>query len=234
MNGANIMNFTLRRIPPVIDDTLTAAGITTADVDYFILHQSNRFIMRHLAKKCSVDPEKLPLTLEDYGNTGGPSVPLTITQGKLTRRPDRALTLLLVAYGVGLSWAIRPGSIATGHSIESCGPRIPASATRRRTATSPFIYRSEFSTNSTQPMTNEQEALRWIAGIFEESPAARSRRKPSREDIPLGIRWACLLLMAAMDEEFDIVMSDDDIKSMQKVDDILAVLRKHGKLEGSP
>ncbi len=104
MNGANIMNFTLRRVPPVIDDTLTAAGITTADVDYFILHQSNRFIMRHLAKKCSVDPGKMPLTLEDYGNTGGPSVPLTITQGKLTRPADRALTLLLVAYGVGLSW----------------------------------------------------------------------------------------------------------------------------------
>jgi 3-oxoacyl-[acyl-carrier-protein] synthase-3 len=79
--------------------------MTAAEVDYFILHQSNRFIMRHLATKCSVDPAKMPMTLENYGNTGGPSVPLTITQGKLDRPPDRALTLLMLAYGVGLSWA---------------------------------------------------------------------------------------------------------------------------------
>jgi 3-oxoacyl-[acyl-carrier-protein] synthase III len=104
MNGANIMNFTLRRVPPLIADTLAAAGMTAAEIDYFILHQSNRFIMRHLAKKCSVEPAKMPMTLEDYGNTGGPSVPLTITQGKLDRPAGRALKLLMLGYGVGLSW----------------------------------------------------------------------------------------------------------------------------------
>ena len=105
MNGANIMNFTLRRVPPLIADTLAAAGMTAAEVDYFILHQSNRFIMRHLAKKCSIDSGKIPLTLEDYGNTGGPSVPLTVTRGRLDRPADRALNLLMLGYGVGLSWA---------------------------------------------------------------------------------------------------------------------------------
>ncbi len=104
MNGANIMNFTLRRVPPLISSTLDAAGMAANDIDYFILHQSNQFIMRHLAKKCAVDPAKMPMTLENHGNTGGPSVPLTITQGKLARPTDRALTLLMLAYGVGLSW----------------------------------------------------------------------------------------------------------------------------------
>lgn len=105
MNGANVMNFTLRRLPPLISDTLTAAGLTPAEVDYFILHQSNRFIMRHLANKCSVPFEKMPMTLEDFGNTGGPSIPLTVTRGNLNRPPDRGLSLLLLGYGVGLSWA---------------------------------------------------------------------------------------------------------------------------------
>jgi 3-oxoacyl-[acyl-carrier-protein] synthase-3 len=104
MNGAGIMNFTMRRVPPLVADTLEAAGLTPDEIDYFILHQSNRFIMRHLAKKCGVDPEKMPLTLEDFGNTGGPSVPLTITQGGLQRPADRPLSLLMLAYGVGLSW----------------------------------------------------------------------------------------------------------------------------------
>ena len=104
MNGAGIMNFTMRRVPPLVADTLQAAGLTADAIDYFILHQSNRFIMRHLAKKCGVDPEKMPLTLEAFGNTGGPSVPLTITQGGLQRPADRPLSLLMLAYGVGLSW----------------------------------------------------------------------------------------------------------------------------------
>ena len=105
MNGPNIFNFTLKRVPPLIENTLTAAGESKEDIDYFIFHQSNRFIMQHLAKKISIPKEKLPITIEEFGSTGGPSVPLTITQGHLERPMDRALRLLLVSYGVGLSWA---------------------------------------------------------------------------------------------------------------------------------
>ena len=104
MNGAAIMNFTLKRVPPLISDTLGAAGMGPGDVDYFVLHQSNRFIMKHLARKCNVPDDKMPMTLWEHGNTGGPSVPLTIAQGKLVRPGERALRLLLLAYGVGLSW----------------------------------------------------------------------------------------------------------------------------------
>ncbi|MFO1305240.1 MAG: ketoacyl-ACP synthase III [Burkholderiales bacterium] len=104
MNGAAIMNFTLRRIPSLVADTLAAAGIGSDAIDYFILHQSNRFIMRHLATKCAIAPGKMPMTLEDYGNTGGVSVPLTVTQGRLDRPRDRSLSLLMLGYGVGLSW----------------------------------------------------------------------------------------------------------------------------------
>ena len=83
---------------------MRVAGISVEQIDYFILHQSNQFIMRHLIKKIGVPPEKVPFTIGEFGSTGGPSVPLTITNGQLNRPSDRSLTLLLVAYGVGLSW----------------------------------------------------------------------------------------------------------------------------------
>jgi len=105
MNGANIFNFSIKRVPTVIQDTLDLAGLAKEDIDYFILHQSNQFIMRHLAKKMGIPEAKTPLTLGDFGNTGGPSIPLTIAQGELVRPADRPLTLMLVGYGVGLSWA---------------------------------------------------------------------------------------------------------------------------------
>ena len=63
MNGKNIFNFTIKRVPPLIDDTLTAAGMTRDQIDYYIFHQSNRFIMRHLAKKVGLPEEKIPLTI---------------------------------------------------------------------------------------------------------------------------------------------------------------------------
>jgi len=105
MNGANIFNFTIKRVPPLISDTLELAGVTQEEMDYFVFHQSNRFIMKHLAQKMKLPAEKVPIILDEYGNAGGPSVPLTITRGKLERPVDRALKLILVGYGVGLSWA---------------------------------------------------------------------------------------------------------------------------------
>lgn len=104
MNGANIFNFTIKRVPALIADTLRAAGLSKEEVDYFIFHQSNRFIMRHLAKKAGLPDDKIPLTIGEFGSTGGPSVPLTIACGQLHRPPDRDLRLLLLGYGVGLSW----------------------------------------------------------------------------------------------------------------------------------
>ena len=98
------MNFTLRCLPTLIQDTLQAAGVSKEQIDYFIFHQSNQFIMRHLAKKCQLPEARIPITLDEFGNTGGPSVPLTIAKGKLNRPADRALELLLLNYGVGLSW----------------------------------------------------------------------------------------------------------------------------------
>jgi 3-oxoacyl-[acyl-carrier-protein] synthase-3 len=104
MNGANIFNFSIKRVPTIIQDTLDLAGLKKEDVDYYVLHQSNQFIMRHLGKKMGIPEAKVPMTLADYGNTGGPSIPLTIVQGGLDRPPGRPLILMLVGYGVGLSW----------------------------------------------------------------------------------------------------------------------------------
>lgn len=104
MNGANVFNFTIKRIPSLIIDTLNLAKIDVEDVDYYIFHQSNQFIIKHLLKKLNLPSEKVPMTLKEFGNTGGASIPLTITLGELKRPVDRPLKMMLLGYGVGLSW----------------------------------------------------------------------------------------------------------------------------------
>jgi 3-oxoacyl-[acyl-carrier-protein] synthase-3 len=124
MNGANIFNFTIKRVPPLIQDTLEISEFDMNDIDYFVFHQSNQFIIKHLIKKLKIPAEKVPMTLKDYGNTGGASIPLTITQGGLKRPEKRPLKLMLLGYGVGLSWGsalvdLGPDAILSHTEIDS-------------------------------------------------------------------------------------------------------------------
>jgi 3-oxoacyl-[acyl-carrier-protein] synthase III len=104
MNGANIFNFTIKRVPELIRETLKISKMDAENIDYYIFHQSNQFIIKHIIKKLKLPPEKVPMILKEFGNTGGSSVPLTITQGGLKRPADRSLRMMLLGYGVGLSW----------------------------------------------------------------------------------------------------------------------------------
>ena len=103
MDGAAVFNFTLKRVPALIRDTLAFADKSVADIDWFLFHQSNRFIMKHLTKKCGLPEERTPIILENFGNCGGPSVALTLTQA-LGAQPPAARTVMMLGYGVGLSW----------------------------------------------------------------------------------------------------------------------------------
>ncbi len=104
MNGSGVFNFTIRVIPPLVRDTLALAGFAQDEIDCFVFHQSNRFIMNHLVKKLALPAERAPVILDEFGNTGGPSVPLTITRSGFGRPAGRAARLMLLGYGVGLSW----------------------------------------------------------------------------------------------------------------------------------
>jgi len=118
MDGAAIFNFTIERVPDLVRDTLSFAEAMVKDIDYFIFHQSNRFIIKHLVTKLEIPEKKVPLVLEEYGNTGGVSLPLTITQGKLDRAGKEKLNLMLLGYGSGLSWASALIKIEAGVPID--------------------------------------------------------------------------------------------------------------------
>lgn len=116
MNGANLFTFTIKRVPPLVQDTLKLAGRSVAEVDQFVMHQSNRFMMQHLAKKLEVPADRMPLTLETFGNTGGASVPLTLTHALGAAPRERSQTVMLIGYGVGLSW---------GAALVDVAPDVP-------------------------------------------------------------------------------------------------------------
>ena len=104
MKGGDVFNFVIREIPRDIKKTIAESGKTTEDIDYFCFHQANNFINAFIAKKMKLDVNKIPHTIEKFGNTSSVSVPLTIVS-ELKDKMNGKKTLMMSAFGVGMTWA---------------------------------------------------------------------------------------------------------------------------------
>ena len=104
MKGGDVFNFVIREIPRDIKRTIAEAGITTNDIDFFCFHQANNFINSYIAKKMKLDMDKIPHTIEKFGNTSSVSVPLTIVS-ELKGKMEGQKRLMMSAFGVGMTWA---------------------------------------------------------------------------------------------------------------------------------
>jgi 3-oxoacyl-[acyl-carrier-protein] synthase-3 len=104
MDGQAIFSFALNTVPKAIQQLLSLSGRKPEEVDWWVFHQANRFMLENLALCCRIPPEKMVLAMETVGNTVSASIPLAIeayaAQGKI--QPGQRL--VLVGFGVGLSW----------------------------------------------------------------------------------------------------------------------------------
>lgn len=104
MKGADVFNFVIVEIPRDIKRLFQFAEIEKEQVDYYVFHQANDFINSYIAKKLKLDTERIPSTIHKYGNTSSVSVPLTIVSELKSQLKETDKTLMLSAFGVGLTW----------------------------------------------------------------------------------------------------------------------------------
>jgi 3-oxoacyl-[acyl-carrier-protein] synthase-3 len=104
MNGADVFNFVIVEVPKDIKRLMTASGEDIQKMDYYVFHQANAFINNYIAKKMKLDAERIPWTIQKYGNTSSVSVPLTIAS-ELKNKMAGEKKLLMSAFGVGMAWA---------------------------------------------------------------------------------------------------------------------------------
>ncbi len=105
MDGMAITYFTLREVPKLVDDVLTAAKLTRADLDYCIFHQANKFMMTYLRDKAGLNDVPFHNDITDTGNIVSGSVPLAIEQVVKSHGAANLKRVMLAGFGVGLSWA---------------------------------------------------------------------------------------------------------------------------------
>ena len=99
-----VFNFTINEVPSLLEEFMAAAGRRIEDYDALVLHQANMMIIKNIAKRVGMPMEKVPISLDRYGNTSGASVPLTIVDLYGNSADEQDVTLLTSGFGIGLSW----------------------------------------------------------------------------------------------------------------------------------
>jgi len=112
MNGMDVFNFTITEVPLAIKDFLSHTHTDVSDYDSFVLHQANLFISKQIARKLRIPTEKMPISLDRFGNTSAPSIPLTLCDA-YCNSTEGVLRTLMCGYGVGLSWGVVSAPIDT-------------------------------------------------------------------------------------------------------------------------
>ena len=102
MDGQEIFMFTLVKVPKMMKEVLAKNNLQKEDIDLFVFHQANKYMLEHLRKKLKIDKDKFFVNLAKVGNTVSSTIPIALCDA----RDEKRLTgnVLLAGFGVGLSW----------------------------------------------------------------------------------------------------------------------------------
>lgn len=102
MDGPKVFDFTLREISQSIEELLLKSNTLKESIDYFLLHQSNQFIIKQITSQLNIEVQKMLININKFGNTSGVSIPLLIC----SNQPELQNTskVLMSGYGSGLNW----------------------------------------------------------------------------------------------------------------------------------
>lgn len=104
MDGPEIFNFTLDIIPRTIEDVLRKNSLTKNEIDLFVFHQANKFMLDTIRKTNNLPRDKFYINLESTGNTVSSTIPIALKQLDEAGKLKLGMKVMLMGFGVGLSW----------------------------------------------------------------------------------------------------------------------------------
>lgn len=110
MNGASIFVFALKTVPKLVFDLLEKSQLEKEEIDLFVFHQANEFLLRTLQRKLNIPDEKFFIYMKEVGNTVSSTIPIAMYHAIKSEKVKSGQKVMIVAFGVGLSWA---GTIIT-------------------------------------------------------------------------------------------------------------------------
>lgn len=104
MDGPAIFNFTLEVVPSTVQSILEKARLTLEEVDLFVFHQANSFMLEHLRKKLGIEQERFFISMAESGNTVSSTIPIALAEAERAGVLRPGMKTMLLGFGVGLSW----------------------------------------------------------------------------------------------------------------------------------
>lgn len=104
MKGRDVFKFAVRITAKAAREVLSAAGLKSSDVDFFIPHQANVRIIEAAAKRLGLPPEKVLVNVDRYGNTSTASIPIALDEAVRNSRIKKGDHVLMVGFGAGLTY----------------------------------------------------------------------------------------------------------------------------------
>lgn len=104
MNGSAIFNFTLGTVPVMLKQVCEKHALRKEDIDYYIFHQANKFMLNTLRKVCTLPKDKVLIQLDETGNTVSSTILIGLKQCLNDGTIHAGMNVLLAGFGVGLSW----------------------------------------------------------------------------------------------------------------------------------
>jgi 3-oxoacyl-[acyl-carrier-protein] synthase-3 len=102
MDGHEIFVFTLTKVPKMVKEVLLKNNLEKEDIDMFVFHQANKYMLEHLRKKLKIEEEKFFDNLAFVGNTVSSTIPIALCDAR--EQGILKGNVLLAGFGVGLSW----------------------------------------------------------------------------------------------------------------------------------
>lgn len=104
MNGREVYRFAVAKVPEAIEKAMFRAGISSAQIDWLLLHQANQRIMDAVAKRLKIPSEKVLSNIEKYGNTSAASIPLALDEAVREGKVKAGDIIAASGFGAGLTW----------------------------------------------------------------------------------------------------------------------------------
>lgn len=104
MNGADLFNFAMRRVPDVLTQLLEKAHLSIDDLSLIIPHQASKFMLDRLRGRMKIPPDKFWIDMQDCGNTVSSTIPIALESAIKQGRVKTGDRVALIGFGVGYSW----------------------------------------------------------------------------------------------------------------------------------
>ena len=102
-DGATVFKFAVRKTEEIARRVLERNGLTPADLDLFVSHQANRRIIQSATEKLGIDPGKVIINIEKFGNTTAATIPLALNDAVCSGRLKKGNLVLLASVGAGFT-----------------------------------------------------------------------------------------------------------------------------------